>query len=121
MEKLVSFLLLGVPRDQQGVVINVLWRAFMLSFVMWSLGAFGMMGLPGFLWASDAQELEEKVDRLQESADISARISLAQEIRAYAAARCKADDPEPFNQVIERLQVDYERITGSRYPEPRCP
>lgn len=114
MDKVLNILLFGVPNEQRGMVITVLWRTLMVGWVLWTLGAFASIGLTGFALATD-------VERLKESADISARISLAQEIRLYVAQRCKADDPEPFNRVIERLQVDYQRITGERYPEGRCP
>jgi hypothetical protein len=114
LDKWLSVLMLGVPKEQQPVVVTVLWRVIMMGWVLWACGAFAVIGLPGFSLATD-------VERLKESADISARISLAQEIRLYASARCKADDREPFDRVIDRLQLDYERITGGRYPEPRCP
>lgn len=120
MEKLLNIVMLGVPKEQQRTVLMVIWRLGTMTFVAWACGAFAFLGLPGFLLASDGGKLQEQVARLQTSADISARISLAQEIRLYVANRCKADDPEPYNRIIERLQIDYERITGARYPEGRC-
>lgn len=105
----------GLSPDQRRTIIRVLWVLFVTTHILWVCGFLALVGLPSpFAKASD-------VERIAQSADISARISLAQEIRAYAAARCRAEDPEPYDRIIERLQIEYERLTGSRYSEPRCP
>jgi hypothetical protein len=105
----------GLSPDQRRMLLRILWVIFVTTHILWVCGFLAIFGLPSpFAKASD-------VERIAQSADISARISLAQEIRTYAAARCKADDQEPYNRIIERLQIDYELITGARYAEPRCP
>ena len=102
------------------MVITALWRIGMVGWILWACGAFASIGFPGFLSAADGKQLKEDVAGLKQSADISARISLAQEIRLYVGARCKAEDREQYDRIIERLQLDYERIAGARYAEPRC-
>lgn len=105
----------GLTPDQRRLLIRTLWVLMVSTHILWVCGFMAIVGFPSpFAKASD-------VERIQQSADISARISLAQEIRAYSASRCRADDREPFDKIIDRLQIEYERITGARYPEPRCP
>lgn len=103
-----------------GIRPHLRWRiavslsiAGIFLYILWSLGALGM---PGLALASDVNDLKR-------TADLSARLQLANEIRIQARARCSVTDAarDGIERYIESLQAEYERITGARYPEPRCP
>ena len=91
-----------------------------MAWIFWAMGAFTMAGFPGFVKASEGKELRQEVADLKSSADIAARISLSQEIRLYQRGLCTAPNREAIERAIERLQTDYERIVGSRYPDRSC-
>ena len=61
---------------------------------------------------ADAEELRETIDLLLE-------LELASTIHQIYEARCAAGVTD-FNAELERLQVQYKKITGRRYPTPPC-
>ena len=74
----------------------------------------------GFATAGALSETERAMLQLKERVDVSARIALAQEIRLYQAAACRNGGDNTYI-TLERLQAEYAKITGARYPEARCP
>jgi hypothetical protein len=61
--------------------------------------------------------------QLQQTVNASARVTLAQEIRAQSRVRCLVTDQsvkDSLTRYIDTLQYDYERISGQRLTEPLC-
>ena len=75
----------------------------------------------GFATTDDLEAFKQTVSLLKERVDVSARIALAQEIRLYQAQACGTGSKDHVYIAIERLQAEYSRITGARFPEGRCP
>jgi len=104
-------------RNQQALVLRILWVLVVTLHIAWACGWLSLLGLAGFAKAED-------LGRLQKTLDASARVTLSQEIRAQARLRCTATDQgiaDSITRYIDSLQDEYERITGQRYPEPTCP
>lgn len=62
-----------------------------------------------------------EVQSLRKRVDIAARLSLTKEIRDFQRNACLVSDRTNIEIYLERLQVEYQDITGTRYPEYRCP
>jgi hypothetical protein len=107
----------GVRPHHQRVITRTAWVAFVTFHILWVCGWLTVAGLsPPFAAAAD-------LERLQARIDISARISLAQELRVQMRARCLAHDSEiraSIERLIETLQVQYVSITGDRYHDSGC-
>jgi hypothetical protein len=108
------------PQSRRAVY-RFLWRVGIVIWIFWAMGMFAAIGVPGFARATEVTELRRQVAELKSSTDISARINLANEIRLYQRTLCAAQDKDAIERVIERLQTDYERLAGSRYPDRPCP
>ncbi len=106
----------GLSRRQQALVIRILWVLGVSAHIAWACGWLGALGLVGFAKADD-------VHSLQQTVNASARVTLAQEIRAQSRVRCLVTDQavrDSLTRYIDTLQYDYERIAGQRAIEPPC-
>lgn len=93
-----------------------------MAWIAWAMGAFAAIGLPGFVRAAEVTEMRTEIAEMKASADISARLSLANEIRLYQRTLCTAPDRDAIERAIDRLQIEYQRLNnGVRYPDRTCP
>jgi hypothetical protein len=107
----------NLNRRQQALILRVLWVLFVSIHIVWACGWLSAIGLVGFARADD-------VNRVQQTVNASARVTLSQEIRAQFRVRCASTDQnvvDSLTRYIESLQFEYERIVGQRYPEAACP
>jgi len=109
----------GLSIAQRQLLIRVLWVLGVSTHIAWVCGFLGVVGLaPPFARA-------ERVDRLEQSAQIAARISLQQEYRVQVRAYCLVDEPakDGVLRTIDRIRADYSTVTEGKesLPEPRCP
>lgn len=74
----------------------------------------------GFARAADLAAVQNDMRQLKHRVDVSARIALAQELRLYQRELCVATNKEAIYNIIERLQLEYSAITGTRYPLQGC-
>jgi hypothetical protein len=100
------------------------WRlsvfVFILAFmghVGWACGYLGPLGLGGgFALASDQRATDAKLTRILQ-------LQLSDRIRALSYERCIVvgrDARERKSREIEEWQLQYQQISGERYPEPGC-
>jgi hypothetical protein len=108
----------GLTRDQRRLLIRIAWVLGVSGHIAWVCGFLSIIGLASPFARAD------RVEKLERSAQISARISLAQEYRVQVRAYCVVDEryKEGVLIIIERIRSDYTEITnGQTLPEPRCP
>lgn len=106
----------GLNRRQQALILRILWVLGVSLHIAWACGWLAVIGLVGFARADD-------VHSLQQTVNASARVTLAQEIRAQSHIRCQVSDQavrDALTRYIDTLQYDYERISGQRLTEPLC-
>lgn len=106
----------SLNRQQQALVLRVLWVLVVSIHIAWACGWLSALGLVGFARASE-------VSQIQQTVNASARVTLSQEIRAQIRARCSTTDQtiaDSLTRYIDSLQAEYERIAGQRYPELPC-
>lgn len=106
----------GLNRRQQSLVIRIAWVVAVSTHIAWACGFLAFVGLSGFAKADDVQ-------KLQQTLAASARVTLSQEIRVQARVRCTTTDQavvDSLTRYIDRLQSEYERVAGQRFPEPPC-
>ncbi len=109
---------IGFKRSAWPILIRVAWVAFVTGHVLWVCGFLTALGLASpFAKASD-------VEKLLRAQEISARISMQQELRVQIRAWCIAQDPE-IRQVawdrIDQLRSELLEIARLQTPEPSCP
>lgn len=105
-----------LSRKDQALLLRVLWVLLVSAHIAWACGWLTAIGLAGFAKA-------ENVEKLQQTVNASARVTLSQEIRAQARVRCQSNDAavrDSITRYIDSLQFEYERVAGQRYPEPPC-
>ena len=120
-KELLTLELKQLTPPQRRAVYRFFWRIFIMGWILWAMGAFAAIGLPGFVRASEVAEVRQQLAQLKTSSEISARINLSQEIRTWQRAWCTAQDKSPIERQIERLQAEYQALVGSRYPDNPCP
>jgi hypothetical protein len=108
----------GLNREQRRLLLRILWVIGVSTHIAWVCGFLAWTGLaPPFAKA-------ERVERLERSALISARISLQQEYRVQVRAYCAMDESarDGVLRTIDRIRTDFVIVTeGKEYlPEPRC-
>lgn len=113
---------LGLKRSAQKAVIQAIWVSVVTTYILWSLGFVTFFGA-GFARADDQARIIAQLGSIQSSSELNVRISLQKEIRDRVQARCEAQDSRArrlLDDIIEKLQDDYQRLTKERYPEPGC-
>lgn len=108
---------LSLDLKQRGLIMRVSWITFVTVHIFWVCGWLTVFGVISPF--ADAADLAE----LQRTAAVSARLSLAQEIRTQLLAKCLVTDPrvkESLAVTIDKLQIEYSQYAGTRYPEPKC-
>ncbi len=106
------------PR-QRSLFLQIAWVSFVTFHILWVCGWLGFAGLATpFARAAD-------FNQLQASSNITASLSIAQEIRAQVQLLCETLNPTSRNAIIttiDKLQVDYIRYSPSHqsYPLPSC-
>jgi hypothetical protein len=71
------------------------------------------------VYATSVFARSDEVEKLSNRLSIVVRISLSQEIREIQKSLCVSPSTKD-EAYLERLQIDYELITGQRYPEGKC-
>ncbi len=108
---------MGLRPQDLAMIIRVGWVIIVSAHMLWVCGLLAWAGIDiPFARASDFSKLEQGVA-------VSARLQLGKEIRGQMLARCVANSAtiDSIEQYIDRLQGEYESITGKRYPEVECP
>lgn len=108
---------LGLTVNQLIALGAIVWAAAMSIHVLWACGFLAFMGVESpFAKADDFKGL-------QHSVAITARINLSRELRDQMSLLCRTKDPSvrvSLGNYIESLQVEYQSVTGQRYPETFC-
>jgi hypothetical protein len=109
----------GLTRDQQQLILRVLWVIAVSGHIAWVCGFLAFAGLQSPF--ARASELE----KVAQAAKVSARISLQQELRAQTRLACSLSDPgqrATVERTIDKLREEYRAVTGGEsYPETICP
>ena len=104
------------PNQWQRLVLFLLVLAFVLH-VGWMCGWWETYGLQvPYAKRSEFTEVRTGLEYLKE-------LSTARELREQFDLRCREKDQDArFGQAnaIERLEIEYQHITNSRYPDPGC-
>lgn len=100
-------------------MLQIAWVSFVTIHILWVCGWLGFIGLQTPFAKAAA------FDELQQSSNITASLSIAQEIRAQVQLLCETFNPTSRNTIIatiDKLQVDYMRYspTHQPYPVPSC-
>lgn len=107
----------GLNKEQRRLLLRVLWVLSVSTILAYILGAMTIIGIAAPYARAD------DVHQLQQTVNASARVTLAQEIRAQSRVRCLVTDQsvrDSLTRYIDTLQYDYERISGQRLTEPPC-
>lgn len=105
---------LGIPVKIQAVLIRAAWVVVVTGHIAWACGWLVFLGLPAPWARADA------LDALRHTQEVTAQITIANELRTMIRTRCKTTDPgtrEGLDRYIESLQVEYQSLTRQRYPE----
>lgn len=107
---------------------TALWRAgitlAIVVHIMWACGFLPMV--EGFAFAGDLEraqgEIQEKLERLEESQNTLLRIALAQEIcRIYVLRNMASGDTQrQLQRSLFEKQDQYVAIVGERHPVTEC-
>jgi hypothetical protein len=114
--KLLS-LAFGLSPRQQGLILRILWVTIVSTHILWACGLLAFMGLNS-PWAK-----AEDVSQLIHNVALATKLTLSQELRDQYAIVCHTQDVAAraaLLRYIESLQVEYQNLTGQRYPEPAC-
>lgn len=107
----------SLNRREQALLLRILWVLVVSAHIAWACGWLAVFGLVGFARGDDVTEIKN-------ATKAAARITLSKEIREQNHVRCLTTDQiviDSITRYIDSLQFEYERITGSRYPEAACP
>ena len=106
---------LSQPQTMRLVIVSM---ALAVSLhVAWICGLLEPMGL--HVPYAKAEDFAQ----VQRSVAISAKINISRELRDQYALRCRTSDTSvrvALSNYIESLQLEYQQLTGQRYPEPSC-
>ncbi|MGH7743931.1 MAG: hypothetical protein ACREQ5_03810 [Candidatus Dormibacteria bacterium] len=109
----------GLNPKTQGLILRVAWVSIVSFHILWVCGWLAFIGL-----ASPFAKAEDFA-RLAKNVQISATINLSRELRDEYGVYCESKTRDPAAaaavlKYIEQLQVEYQQIIGTRYPEPQC-
>lgn len=104
-------------RNIRKILLQFCWVVIVSGLLGYILGALTIFGIAApFAKAAD-------MEALQRTVLVSARINIAQEIRVQVRAWCAVSDQsvkDAIARTLDTLQDEYQRVAGSRYPQPGC-
>jgi hypothetical protein len=126
LDIILKFLTGDVTPEQWKFLRAFIWRCTVAFHMAYACGYLVMIGVPlqGFAQAQDVQAQGQELARVKEAGVLYARLGIVREIRFQTVALCINADPTMRLGIlgtIDRLREDYRAITGTEYPEVRCP
>jgi hypothetical protein len=146
LKDLLNVLLYDTSPGERLRMARVTYRAAVAVFLVWSIGFFAPVGYGGFARGDEVDEkikaavdpvkaqLEEikakELAAIKTQLDTSARTQrkilsaqLSSQLRDLNRLRCTASDAAVRGRMeneIEESEMEYQQLTGDRYPLPAC-
>lgn len=117
----------GLPPVAKWRMMHFILGVVMITFMLWTLGAFAMAGFPGFVRADDAQGKGEKVN--SQLAMLSQEVKnikidqLEQRIYDIRRLQCTANSSDStrfYTEQITKMHRAYFELTGITLNLPEC-
>lgn len=115
---------LDATQKQKVLVIRVMAVCTVTVLIGFLYLILGLLWAPTqYAKADDLQKLAIVVASIDATTKVNARVSLEVAITTRVRERCESTstgERRALDDLISRLQDDYYRLTGGRYPEPGC-
>lgn len=101
---------------ERGVILRFFWIAAVTFHIAWVCGFTDALGFTAPF--ASKTEVNQFADLLRSSLAESKAKDIREQLRKICVAR--GEDQDSALREKERLQTEYKKLTGERYPEPPC-
>ncbi|MGL4478810.1 MAG: hypothetical protein ACRCVK_11350 [Aeromonas veronii] len=107
----------------EGKKTNMKKTSYVVVLMMIAVPVFGGWAYFNFARAENVKKIEDAVNQMAETLNVSASLQIASQIRSVAKRRCDSSAPGErtrLNDEIDKLQAQYKKITREFYSIPVC-